>query len=237
MTDESPILTTRGIASGYGEVMVLNGLDIDIRHEIFAVLGANGAGKSTLMKTFAGILPIRSGTMHLFDRDVTATPPHRIARMGLAFVPQEANTFPDLTVEENLIIGARLGRRPYRERLEEILELFPDVQARLKQKAGTLSGGESQMVAVGRALMQEPRLLILDEPTAGLAPKYVDGLFRKIVDIHRKHDVSIVLAEQNATKTLAIADRVMLLSLGSIFTIAAADAVDADALKEGYRIQ
>jgi branched-chain amino acid transport system ATP-binding protein len=236
MRDATAILEARGLASGYGGVTVLKGLDFEIGHEIFAILGANGAGKSTLMKTIAKILRQTAGTMTFLGSDATAAAPYHVAQRGLAYVPQEQNIFPDLTVEENLAIGARLGKRPRAERLEEIYALFPDVRARLRQKAGTLSGGEAQMVAVGRALMQEPRMLLLDEPTAGLAPKYVDGLFGKIREIHEKHDVSIVLAEQNAAKTLAVADRVMLLSLGSIFRIDATANIDSAALKEGYRI-
>jgi branched-chain amino acid transport system ATP-binding protein len=236
MTEKPTMLEANGLTSGYGGVTVLKGLDFAIGHEIFAVLGANGAGKSTLMKTIAAILPLRGGTMRFRDQDVSAVAPYHMAQRGLAYVPQEQNIFPDLTVEENLAIGGRLGKRPTRERMEEIFELFPDVAARLKQKAGTLSGGEAQMVAVGRALMQEPAMLLLDEPTAGLAPRYVDGLFGKIREIHEKHDVSIVLAEQNAIKALAVADRVMLLSLGSIFRIDDTANIDSEALKEGYRI-
>jgi branched-chain amino acid transport system ATP-binding protein len=236
MTEPAALLEAHGLTSGYGGVTVLKGLDFEIRHEIFAVLGANGAGKSTLMRTISKILRQTAGTMSFLGADVTAAAPYHMAQRGLAYVPQEHNIFPDLTVEENLSVGGRLGRRPREERMEEIFALFPDVRARLNQKAGTLSGGEAQMVAVGRALMQEPRMLLLDEPTAGLAPKYVDGLFGKIREIHERHDVSIVLAEQNAVKTLAVADRAMLLSLGTIFRIDATANFDSEALKEGYRI-
>ncbi len=236
MPEKPAMLEAHELTSGYGGVTVLKGLDFAIHHEVFAILGANGAGKSTLMKTIAKILPLKAGSMTFQGRDVSAAAPYHVAQQGLAYVPQEQNIFPDLTVEENLAVGGRLGTRPRRDRLDEIFELFPDVAARLKQKAGTLSGGEAQMVAVGRALMQEPAMLLLDEPTAGLAPKYVDGLFGKIREIHEKHDVSIVLAEQNAAKTLAVADRVMLLSLGSIFRIDDTANIDSDALKEGYRI-
>ncbi len=234
--EATPMLEARGLTSGYGGVTVLRGLDFAVGHEIFAILGANGAGKSTLMKTIAKILPLTAGTMSFRGEDVSAMAPYHVAQRGLAYVPQVENIFPDLTVEENLAVGSRLGTRPRRERMEEVFELFPDVAARLRQKAGTLSGGEAQMVAVGRALMQEPAMLLLDEPTAGLAPRYVDGLFGKIREIHEKHDVSIVLAEQNAAKTLAVADRVMLLSLGSIFRIDDTANIDSEALKGGYQI-
>ncbi len=230
------ILTATSATSGYGEITVLKGLDFEVGHEIFTVLGANGAGKSTLMKTLARILPITEGTLSFKDSDVSETTPYDLAEMGLAFVPQEQNVFPNLTVAENLSLGGLVGSRSRKERIEEIIELFPDVAARINQKAGTLSGGESQMVAIGRALMQDPDLLLLDEPTAGLAPKYVDNLFMRIKEIHDTRGVSIMLAEQNAAKALAIADRVMVLSLGEIFLVEAAEDVDMDALKDGYKL-
>ncbi len=236
MRENGVVLEAHGMTSGYGGVNVLKSLDFSIGHEIFAILGANGAGKSTLMKTIARILPLRAGSMAFRGADVSHMKPYHVAQRGLAYVPQEQNIFPDMTVEENLSVGARLGTRPRQERMQEIFELFPDVERRLRQKAGTLSGGEAQMVAVGRTLMQEPVMLLLDEPTAGLAPKYVDGLFGKIREIHQKHDVSIVLAEQNAAKTLAVADRVMLLNLGTIYRIDATANIDSAALKEGYGI-
>ena len=230
------VLDVKGATSGYGEITVLKGLDFQVGHEIFAVLGANGAGKTTLLKTLARVLPLTGGEIWFRGTDVSAETPFALAARGLAYVPQEENVFPDLTVAENLSIGSLVSSRSRQEQLEEIYELFPDVAARINQKAGTLSGGEAQMVAVGRALMQDPSLILLDEPTAGLAPKYVDNLFARIQEIHEKRDVSIMLAEQNAAKTLAIADKVMVLSLGEIFLIEAADNVDMDALKEGYKL-
>jgi branched-chain amino acid transport system ATP-binding protein len=230
-------IEAHGIRSGYDEVEVLHSLDFSIRHEVFAVLGANGAGKTTLMKTIARVLPLMGGTMTFRDEDTTEMQPYTLAARGLAFVPQEANTFPAMTVAENLRIGALIGKRPTSEKLDDLFELFPDLKPRLGQKAGTLSGGESQMLAVGRALMQEPRVLLLDEPTAGLSPKYADNLFSKVRDIHEQQDISVVLAEQNAAKTLAVADRVMVLSLGRINLIDDTQNVDTAALKEGYLIQ
>ena len=230
------MLNARGLSSGYGEITVLKDLTFEVGHEIFAVLGANGAGKTTLLRTLAGLLPLKSGTLSFKDEDVSGESSHRIARRGLALVPQEQNVFPNLTVAENLSVGGLVGDRSRSERIEEIVELFPDVAARFNQKAGTLSGGEGQMVAVGRALMQDPDLILLDEPTAGLAPKYVDNLFERIAEIHEKRDVSIMLAEQNAAKTLAIADKVMVLSLGEIFLVEDAKNIDMDALKQGYKL-
>ncbi len=230
-------IEAHGISSGYGDIKVLDGLDFSIRHEVFAVLGANGAGKTTLMKTLARVLPLMAGSMEFRDEDITHMRPDTLAARGLAYVPQEQNTFPDMTVRENLAIGALLGKRSTSERMEEVFDLFPDLKSRMGQKAGTLSGGESQMVAVGRALMQEPRVLLLDEPTAGLSPKYAENLFTKVREIHDKQDISVVLAEQNAAKTLAIADRVMVLSLGKIHLIDDTHNVDVSKLKEGYLIQ
>jgi len=151
-------------------------------------------------------------------------------------VPQEKGTFPELSVLENLNIGGMIGKRSRDERIAEVFELFPDLRALQSQKAGTLSGGESRMVACGRALMQDPRVLLLDEPTAGLSPLYVDMFFDKIREIHRTRGVAIVLAEQNATKALEVADRVMVLSLGEAFTVMDAAELTTQQLKEGYRI-
>jgi branched-chain amino acid transport system ATP-binding protein len=230
------MLEASGLRSGYGDVTVLKGISFSLGHEIFAVLGANGAGKSTLLKTLARLLPITGGSLRFDGADVTQWQPHRLARAGLAYVPQEANVFADLTVAENLSIGGLIGKRTKEERLEELFDLFPALSARMRQRAGTLSGGEAQMVAVGRALMQDPKLILLDEPTAGLSPKYVDALFTLIEKIHRDKGLSVVLAEQNASKTLAIAGRAMVLNLGEVFAIDQAANLDTDSLREGYRL-
>jgi len=226
----------KNVRSGYGEVTVLQGLDFAVGHEIYAILGANGAGKSTLMKTIAKVVPLTTGEIRFKDEDVTDITPFQLAERGLAYVPQEHHIFPELTVRENLSIGGLVGKRPKQERMEEIFELFPDIVARINQKAGSLSGGEAQMVAVGRALMQDPDLILLDEPTSGLSPKYVDSFFAKIKEIHEKRDVSVMVAEQNAAKALEIADRIMVLHLGKIFLIEDSKNVNIDKIKEGYRI-
>ncbi len=226
----------KDMRSGYGEVTVLQGLEFKVGHEIYAILGANGAGKSTLMKTIAKVLPLKTGEIHFKDEDVSDITPYQLAERGLAYVPQEQHIFPELTVRENLSIGGLVGKRPKQERMEEIFELFPDIVARINQKAGSLSGGEAQMVAVGRALMQDPDLILLDEPTSGLAPKYVDSFFAKIKEIHEKKDVSVMVAEQNAAKALDIADRIMVLHLGKIFLIEESKNLDIEKIKEGYRI-
>ena len=230
------MLEVKGIRSGYGEVTVLQGLDFEVKHEIYAILGANGAGKSTLMKTIAKLLPLKTGELRFKDEDVTGLAPYELAAKGLAYVPQEQSIFPDLTVKENLSIGGLLGKRSRQERIDEVVDLFPDIADRINQKAGSLSGGEAQMVAVGRALMQDPVMILLDEPTAGLAPKYVDGFFRKIKEIHDNKGVSVMVAEQNAAKAMEIADRIMILSLGKIFLIDDCKNVDMETVKKGYRI-
>jgi len=230
------ILEVAGLRSGYHGVTVLKGLDFTVGSEVFAVLGANGAGKTTLLATLARVLPLMEGTIHFGGQDVSHLPPYETAARGIAYVPQEQGVFPNLTVSENLRVGGMIGRRTREERMAEVFELFPDLRAMQRQLAGTLSGGESRMVACGRALMQDPRVLLLDEPTAGLSPLYVDLFMGKIREMHEKRGVAIVLAEQNATKALEVADRVMVLSLGESHAIVDAADVTTQQLKEGYRI-
>ena len=224
------------VKSGYGGVTVLHDLEFDVGDEIYAILGANGAGKSTLMKTIAKVLPLSGGEIFFKEENVTETPPYQLAEKGLAYVPQENNVFPDMTVYENLSVGSLIGKRSKKERIEEIFELFPGILDRVNQNAGSLSGGETQMVAVGRALMQDPSMILLDEPTSGLAPKYVDTLFNNILEIHKKKNVSVMVAEQNASKALEVADRIMVLHLGKIFLIDESKNIDMNTIKEGYRI-
>jgi branched-chain amino acid transport system ATP-binding protein len=233
---EAASLEVEGLRSGYHGVTVLKGLDFTVGHEIFAVLGANGAGKTTLLATLARLIDLMAGTIRFQGEDVSTLRPYETAARGIGYVPQESGTFTDLTVLENLQVGGMIGRRSRDERMAEIFDLFPDLRALQSQRAGTLSGGESRMVACGRALMQEPRVLLLDEPTAGLSPLYVDLFFEKIKEIHQTRGVAIVLAEQNATKALQVADRVMVLSLGEAFAVKNAAELTTQQLKEGYRI-
>ena len=235
-TAESVSLQVDGLRSGYHGVTVLKGLDFSVGDEIFAVLGANGAGKTTLLATLARLIPLMAGRIVFNGEDVSRLPPYDTAGRGIGYVPQEKGTFPGLTVLENLSVGGMIGKRPRDERMAEVLDLFPDLRALQAQKAGTLSGGESRMLACGRALMQDPRVLLLDEPTAGLSPLYVDLFFDKIKEIHEARGVAIVLAEQNATKALEVADRVMVLSLGQAFAVVDAAELTTQQLKEGYRI-
>ena len=230
------ILEVEGLRSGYHGVTVLKGLDFTVGDEVFSVLGANGAGKTTLLATLARLIPLMAGTIRFQGKDVSTLPPYETASRGVGYVPQERGTFPDLTVLENLKVGGILGERSLEERMAEVFELFPDLRAHRAQPAGTLSGGESRMLACARALMQDPKVLLLDEPTAGLSPLYVDMFFDRIREIHQTRGVAIVLAEQNATKALQVADRVMVLSLGEAFAVMDATELTTSQLKEGYRI-
>jgi len=226
----------QNIGSGYGEISVLKVISFIVENEIFAVLGANGAGKTTLLKTLARLLPLQTGSLKLDGNDVSSAAAYSMPGAGVAYVPQEGNVFPDLSVMENLSIGSRTGHRPKSEKLEEVFTLFPRLKERLSQSAGSLSGGEGQMLAVGRALMQDPSVLLLDEPSAGLSPLFVDTLFASIAETRRERGVAIVLAEQNAVKTLEIADRVMVLSLGEMHLLRKRSELSMSDITEAYHI-
>lgn len=230
------MLEVKNLHSGYGDVEVLKEITFNVENEIFAVLGANGAGKTTLLKTLSKLLPVSSGSVSWQGEDVTKVPAFELATRGVAYVPQEHNVFPDLSVAENLSLGALVGNRSKQERLDEVYDLFPRLADRRNQSGGSLSGGEGQMLAVGRALMQDPKIILLDEPSAGLSPLFVDILFEKIVDTRTNRGVSIVLAEQNAVKTLEIADRVLVLSLGEMHLLKDAKNLDRKELMEAYHI-
>lgn len=208
------LLAVDGVSSGYGEMEILHEVSVRVeRGEIVTLIGPNGAGKSTLLKTAFGLLAPRRGRILLDGEDITGRPPAVLVRRGISYVPQVDNVFPSLTVEENLEMGAVIRRDDVRDRLEEVIGLFPNLAARRRQKVGTLSGGERQMVAMGRALMLDPRLLLLDEPSAGLAPLMVDAVFAKIVEINRA-GVAIVLVEQNARQALRLSHRAYVLAGG-----------------------
>ena len=230
------VLEIDGLSGGYGAVQVLHDLTFSVRSEIFAILGANGAGKTTLLRTLARLLPVMSGSIELQGTDVTNAPAHRTARLGIGYVPQEGAVFPDLSIQENLIVGAMIGNRPLEQRLDEVFTTFPDLRTKTHLRAGDLSGGESRMVACGRALMQDPQVLLLDEPTAGLSPLYVEQFFETIESIHRDRNVAVLLTEQNATKAIAIADRVMVLSLGRGSDPVDAAEVTTERLREAYKL-
>ena len=208
------ILKTEGITAGYTKVDILHEVNIRVKSgEIVSVIGPNGAGKSTLLKTIFGILNPREGNVTLKNEDITGLKPDRIARKGISYVPQVDNIFPSMTIQENLEMGAFIRNDDYSQRLDEIYDLFPILKERRKQKAGQLSGGQRQMVAMGRALMVDPRVLLLDEPSAGLSPILVADIFEKIIEINET-GVSIIIVEQNAREALKMANHGYVLAMG-----------------------
>jgi len=208
------ILEAKGITSGYSEIDILHDVAIQVdSKQIVSIIGPNGAGKSTLLKTIFGILKPRQGTITLKEYDITGLKPDKVARKGISYVPQVDNVFPTMTIQENLEMGAFIRNDDYSRRIEEIYELFPVLGDRRKQKAGQLSGGQRQMVAMGRALMLDPQLLLLDEPSAGLAPNFVDMIFERIKQINAT-GVAIIIVEQNAREALKMADHGYVLAMG-----------------------
>ena len=215
MTD--PDLRVDGLVAGYvPEVDSLSGVGLEVRAgEIVTIVGPNGAGKSTLLKCVFGLLRPRAGRVRLRDEDITGERPHVITKRGMSYVPQLDNVFPTLTVEENLEMGAIAGSGVDRgERMAAMYELFPRLAERRRQAAGTMSGGERQMLAMARALMPAPAVLLLDEPSAGLAPAFVDAIFEQVLDINRA-GVTVLMVEQNARRALAMSHRGYVLDLGS----------------------
>jgi ABC-type branched-subunit amino acid transport system ATPase component len=209
-------LTVTGVSAGYEQMEILHDVSIEVRAgEIVTLIGPNGAGKSTLMKTVFGLLRPRRGAIRFEDTDITGLAPSALVRRGISYVPQVDNVFPSLTVEENLEMGAVVREDDVRPRLEAVLQLFPTLRAKRRLKAGGLSGGERQMVAMGRALMLDPRLLLLDEPSAGLSPVLVDTVFEKIETINRA-GVAILLVEQSAREALRRSHRGYLLAGGQV---------------------
>ena len=209
------ILEAKDITAGYTtEVNILYNVSIRVTSgDIVSVIGPNGAGKSTLLKTIFGILKPSNGNVTLKDEDITGLKPDKVAKRGISYVPQVDNVFPSMTIQENLEMGAFIRSDDFSRRIDEIYELFPVLGERRKQKAGQLSGGQRQMVAMGRALMLDPQVLLLDEPSAGLAPKLVDMIFEKIIDIN-KTGVSMIIVEQNAREALKMADHGYVLAMG-----------------------
>lgn len=211
----TPLLEARGIVAGYVRgVIILNNCSITLHAgEIVGVVGPNGAGKSTLVKAVFGLVPVWSGAVLLRGRPVTNTRPHRLVEAGIGYVPQTENVFPRLSVRENLEMGLFLDPKAWRERFAFVADLFPLLRERAGQRAGSLSGGERQMVAMGRALMMRPDVLLLDEPSAGLAPAYQEEVFEQVMAVGRA-GVAVLMVEQNARRCLQIAHRGYVLDQG-----------------------
>jgi branched-chain amino acid transport system ATP-binding protein len=210
----TPLLDIQDLYSGYRGVDILKGIHLKVNPgQMVVIIGPNGAGKSTVLKSLFGLATIRSGRVLFQGSDITHLPTEQLVRRGIGFVPQTNNVFPSLTVQENLEMGAFIRRDNPAAQLERVYELFPPLKEKRRQAAGSLSGGQRQMLAMGRALMVEPQLLLLDEPTAGLSPLYVEQTFALLREINRL-GISILMVEQNAKQALKMADWGYVLSTG-----------------------
>ena len=212
------MLTLSGVSAAYGSVPAVGGVTIEVGEgEAVGLLGANGAGKSTILRAISGLVRLTAGAIRFAGAEITALPPYRVAELGIAHVPEGRQVFPELTVQENLEMGAYVPRAKAErsQTLEMVYGIFPVLAERRHQRAGTMSGGEQQMLAVGRGLMLKPRLLMLDEPSLGLAPVVTDLTFEKIREIHRM-GTAILLVEQNASRALTLVQRGYVLESGRV---------------------
>ncbi len=234
--DGGAMLALRDIHSYYGNIHALQGITIEVgRGEIVTLIGANGAGKTTTLKTISGLLPPRTGTVTFDGQDISRTPAHQLVKAGIGHAPEGRRIFSRLTVLENLQMGAfTRDIKTIGPDIDRVLELFPRLRERITQQGGTLSGGEQQMLAIGRALMSEPRLLLLDEPSLGLAPILVQQVFATIREINQQ-GTTILLVEQNALQALTIANRGYVLQTGSVvLTGPAADLIKNETVRKAY---
>jgi branched-chain amino acid transport system ATP-binding protein len=231
------MLELRSVDAGYGSFQALFGIDLDVKAgEAVGVIGPNGAGKTTLMRVISGLIRPTKGSIRMEGTDVVATPPHRIVSLGIAHVPENRRLFPRLSVDDNLKMGAFISdaRAKYAERLELVFDLFPRLRERRSQMAGTMSGGEQQMCAIGRALMSGPKLLLLDEPSAGLAPLVVQQVFELVKRI-RASGLTVLIVEQNVQQVLRVVDRAYLLEAGTIRAAGTAEEMmQSDTIKQAY---
>lgn len=231
------LLSVSNLSVSYGAIEAIRNCSLRVEQgEIVTLIGGNGAGKSTMLRTISGLLTPKQGTIQFEDKEIQGQPPHRIAQSGLVHVPEGRGIFANLTVEENLQLGAysRSDHAEIRKDRERALELFPRVRERLKQAAGTLSGGEQQMVAIARAMLSRPRLLMLDEPSLGLAPQIVQTIFQVIREINNS-GTTILLVEQNAAMALKVAHRAYVIEVGSIeMEGPAAELASSDEVRKAY---
>jgi branched-chain amino acid transport system ATP-binding protein len=231
------MLSLAAVSAGYGSFQALFGVSLEVpQGEAVGVIGPNGAGKSTLMRVISGLLPMRDGSMILDGRSVSGLPAHRMVEQGIAHVPENRRLFPRLSVEDNLRIGAFIphARQRFAEQLDRVYNLFPRLKDRRDQLAGTLSGGEQQMCAIGRALMSRPKLLLLDEPSAGLAPLVVAQVFELVRRI-RAEGLTVLIVEQNVQQVLEVVDRAYLLEVGAIkLAGTAAELKDNSFIRKSY---
>ena len=231
------LLKVENLMVSYGMIQAINGVSFEVnKGEIIAILGANGAGKTTILHTVTGLLSAKSGKIFLADKEITKTPAHQIVEMGMAHVPEGRRIFQELTVYENIMLGAftRKDKAEIAQSLEQVYSHFPRLKERSRQIAGTLSGGEQQMLAMGRALMSKPTIMLMDEPSMGLSPLYVTEIFNIIKEINQQ-GTTVLLVEQNAKKALSIADRAYVLETGRIVLDGkASDLMNDDGIKKAY---
>ena len=230
------LLEARGVVSGYGDAEILHGVDIDVgEEEIVTIIGPNGAGKSTLMKAIYGLIDCWDGRVMFDGTDITELRADEVTEQGLCYVPQRENVFPTLTVRENLEMGAYIDADVSEADFQEAFERFPVLGERQNQKAGTMSGGQQQMLALSSALMLDPELILVDEPSAGLAPDLVDDMFDRLVRIRDETDTAILMVEQNARQALSVSDKGYVLDMGeNKFAGSGQDLLDSDEVGELY---
>ena len=231
------MLEIKDLCVNYGVIKALKGITFEVNEgEVIALIGANGAGKTTTLHTITGLLNAKSGSIHLDGKDITKTPAHKIVKMGIAHVPEGRRIFQNLTVLDNIKLGAftRKDKDGIAEDIEKVYKLFPRLEERKTQIAGTLSGAEQQMLAMGRALMSKPRIVVMDEPSMGLSPILVSEIFN-IIESIRKQGTTVLLVEQNAKKALSIADRAYVLETGKIVLSGkASDLINDESVKKAY---
>lgn len=239
MTEQNSILSLNNIDVYYGEVQALFGISLDVyENEIVSIIGSNGAGKTTAMRSIMGLRPARNGKILFKGEEITKTKSHDVVSKGIIYVPEGRLVFPDMSVQTNLEMGAyskKYNRKQMVEAMEEQFDLFPRLKERRNQLAGSLSGGEQQMLAIARGLMAKPKLIMFDEPSLGLAPVIVDDMFNIIVKINRERQVPVLLVEQNAFMALSISNRAYVLENGFIASSGkSSDLIESDEIRKAY---